>query len=918
MAAGATRPTEANFYGGWRICKVEIHVKDPNNTSGLEGVEFCMSDSGDLTWNVPRNAGATPYFAQSFDLYEVQGSKLPTVKFFGGISGETIELNASLKRGDRLTLQYEHSFTLHCEKVLTIDRAVEEPFSFLNAFREGYFSDLVIKADTGKKFQVHKTILEASCPNINWSQTPPPLTNTPEEALATILHFMYAECLPDEMTEEKARQCMKIAGKLPGLEKLLEQCESFVQNIAVKNQIITLINDMHSCADRITDIFSGQIASSNPASNPASEATTTPMPINEDNLLAEPAKFCYACKQAAREAAVASAKFLTICDLFARRRTELSRAERHEIIKYAKSRLPVFVKQINKFLEVLREQHSKRLSSNQRQELALYLVPEIDSTLEILTKVIRESKDAIEEVLRATSAEGKQKKSSTGDYLHKTVKQAMHLKELMKLKTLHDKASEFFASLQWKKQSFELLTHDEKIFSIVKNMEQMLEEFPHMLRKVEKIDMRVNDGLTMKNFKFVFKMGTSRVSWGLEKAADHKPALQPVLQRLCALVHRESFNTSLLQLGLLDPASQQAAGVGGEAYLKMFTRASSTARPMYQPKVLESLSIPPSPGESKLAKVMSQLLASGKDSDMCFEIVSVKDEPSDIVVDHTQGGNPIARQEDTTMEEISLIKAHRVVIASRCDWFRRALLSGMRESIDRKIEVHDADPNLFRQFLGYLYSGGLETSAMSVEQLADMMSLSDRYEVDNLKQVCEAALKMRLDEDSVLFLLSLADQFHATILREAALNFIMEHPAVAQSDVYEELPEHLKSEVSNLVTWNKDEEPMIDGYTQFKGMQYDTDSDDSSDYGLEVKDLAKGLADARKESKRAVKESESDSDSSGEEVPNPLVEDHEQLHTCINQLKEILGDEVPREELERLSRAADFDVNRALNFFFAS
>ena len=34
-------------------------------------VEFCMSDSGDLTWKVPRGAVAEPYFAQSFDLYEV-------------------------------------------------------------------------------------------------------------------------------------------------------------------------------------------------------------------------------------------------------------------------------------------------------------------------------------------------------------------------------------------------------------------------------------------------------------------------------------------------------------------------------------------------------------------------------------------------------------------------------------------------------------------------------------------------------------------------------------------------------------------------------------------------------------------------------------------------------------------------------
>lgn len=33
--------------------------------------------------------------------------------------------------------------------------------------------------------------------------------------------------------------------------------------------------------------------------------------------------------------------------------------------------------------------------------------------------------------------------------------------------------------------------------------------------------------------------------------------------------------------------------------------------------------------------------------------------------------------------EIQEIKAHRVIVAARCDWFRRALLSGMKEAIDR-------------------------------------------------------------------------------------------------------------------------------------------------------------------------------------------------------------------------------------------
>ena len=51
----------------------------------------------------------------------------------------------------------------------------------------------------------------------------------------------------------------------------------------------------------------------------------------------------------------------------------------------------------------------------------------------------------------------------------------------------------------------------------------------------------------------------------------------------------------------------------------------------------------------------------------------------------------------------------------------------------RKITVHDTNPELFQLFLEYLYSGQLETSEFSTEQLADMMTLCDRYEVSAVK-----------------------------------------------------------------------------------------------------------------------------------------------------------------------------------------
>ena len=54
------------------------------------------------------------------------------------------------------------------------------------------------------------------------------------------------------------------------------------------------------------------------------------------------------------------------------------------------------------------------------------------------------------------------------------------------------------------------------------------------------------------------------------------------------------------------------------------------------------------------------------------------------MIDHT-GDEAVERTESERDVETYKIPAHRVVIAARCDWFRRALLSGMRESIDRLV-----------------------------------------------------------------------------------------------------------------------------------------------------------------------------------------------------------------------------------------
>ena len=57
---------------------------------------------------------------------------------------------------------------------------------------------------------------------------------------------------------------------------------------------------------------------------------------------------------------------------------------------------------------------------------------------------------------------------------------------------------------------------------------------------------------------------------------------------------------------------------------------------------------------------------------------------------------------------------------------------------------------------------------------------------------------------------------------------------------------------------------------------------------------------------------------SGSSDDLPFMEDTGRLEGCLAALRDIVGDTVPREELVRVSLAADYDVNRALNFFFSS
>lgn len=69
---------------------------------------------------------------------------------------------------------------------------------------------------------------------------------------------------------------------------------------------------------------------------------------------------------------------LQFCNIFVKDSSGMSRYQRHEIIKYVRSRLPIFLAQIHQLLQNILCILSN-LCEEEKSELVVYLVPEVSS-----------------------------------------------------------------------------------------------------------------------------------------------------------------------------------------------------------------------------------------------------------------------------------------------------------------------------------------------------------------------------------------------------------------------------------------------------------------------------------------------------------------------------------------------------------
>ncbi len=113
---------------------------------------------------------------------------------------------------------------------------------------------------------------------------------------------------------------------------------------------------------------------------------------------------------------------------------------------------------------------------------------------------------------------------------------------------------------------------------------------------------------------------------------------------------------------------------------------------------------------------------------------------------------------------------HKVVAAAASPVFLAMFTSGMKESTQGHITLHDLDADVWRRIDTYIYQGKILIG--DVNDALGILGCSTRFQIDRLRQLTLTYLCKSLNQQNCIQLLLAADLYDADKLRESAMNLL--------------------------------------------------------------------------------------------------------------------------------------------------
>ena len=300
-----------------------------------------------------------------------------------------------------MILSYDSWIIITCKRKLSSHQTnLDNTFTLYPALEDGYFSDLEIRASNGQtvsyihpiwsrvefhhklffQFQVHKTVIALNLPESEIES----LNGLPESVLSTILHFFYSHHLPATLSSATAKLCIEHLREQSSMSRLIESCQCFLKDTALRNEIQNLVKNIHTSLERMVHLFDSS-SESDMLVNAARLWQSVKLCSGYGNINLFQF-FCYSSINFffwSREAVMVVVRFIQLCVTYLKHKNELTADERKEMLSYFHSRLPIFVSQVYRLLKYFKNVIGG-LSASQNFVLASYIAPEVHKFVKLL------------------------------------------------------------------------------------------------------------------------------------------------------------------------------------------------------------------------------------------------------------------------------------------------------------------------------------------------------------------------------------------------------------------------------------------------------------------------------------------------------------------------------------------------------
>nr|XP_046242647.1 kelch-like protein 22 isoform X2 [Scatophagus argus] len=133
------------------------------------------------------------------------------------------------------------------------------------------------------------------------------------------------------------------------------------------------------------------------------------------------------------------------------------------------------------------------------------------------------------------------------------------------------------------------------------------------------------------------------------------------------------------------------------------------------------------------------------------------------------------------------IKAHRILLAASCDYFRGMFAGGLREMQQKEIPIHEVSYVAMKKILDYIYTSEIE---LDLECVQEVLIAATLLQLEIVIGFCCDFLFSWLDESNILEVLHLADVYGLQQLNARVHSYMLRNiQTLSRTDVYRQLPQ---------------------------------------------------------------------------------------------------------------------------------